>query len=643
MDESSPEMSASLKSVIVGTAGHIDHGKSALVEALTGTHPDRLAEEKRRGITIDLGFAFLEEEGIRFGFIDVPGHERFVSNMLAGAAGIDLVLLVIAADESIKPQTREHFDICKLLGVQHGVVALTKSDLADEGARAVVQLEIEEYLRGSFLEGAAIVPVSAKTGAGIAELKHALSAAAMEVLGKDATRAFRLPIDRAFAMKGFGTVVTGTLVSGNVGVGDEVELLPAGERLRVRGVQTGGHAVPRAIAGQRTAVNLAGIDHTAVKRGMCLAEPEKFRTTRRIDAQFTLLPGTRKLKNRERVHFHAAAMETVAEIFLYCANELAPGQTALAHLRLEDEMVVVAGERFIVRQFSPVTTIGGGAVLDPLARRPLSRDAGRVKFLETVRDDGRDAVFTAMVARAPMGLRYDEIGLHTGWRENEIRDSLKILSTAGVVKIVGEDHPLLMGGSAFEDLRGRMIENVARFQRENPLSLGVAREELRAGLGRRVKPEVFRAALAELAAEKKLELQGEMVKRAGTGITLQADEQEAKDKIEGAFRTAGLAVPSVKEVLSGLAVEANRAEKLLHILLREKNLMRVSPELIFHRAALAHLKEQLLTYKKSKGERISVPGFKDLTGITRKYAIPLLEYLDRERVTRRMGDERVIL
>lgn len=642
MDESSQDMSANLKSVIVGTAGHIDHGKSALVESLAGTHPDRLAEEKRRGITIDLGFAFLEEQGIRFGFIDVPGHERFVSNMLAGAAGIDLVLLVIAADESIKPQTREHFDICKLLGVKHGVVALTKGDLVDDGG-AVVQLEIEEYLRGSFLEGAAIVPVSAKTGAGIAKLKHALSAAAMEVHGKDATRAFRLPIDRAFAMKGFGTVVTGTLVSGTVGVGDEVELLPGGERLRVRGVQTGGQAVPRAHAGQRTAVNLAGIDHTAVKRGMCLAEPGKFRTTRRIDAQFTLLPGTRKVKNRERVHFHAAAMESVAEIFLYGANELAPGQTALAHLRLQDEVVVVAGERFIVRQFSPVTTIGGGAVLDPLARRPLSRDTGRVKFLETVRDGRRDAVLTAMVARAPMGLRYDEIGLHTGWRENEVRESLKSLSAAGVVKTVEEDCPLLIGRGVFEDVSARMMENVARFQRENPLLPGIAREELRASLGRRVKQEVFRAALAELEAEKKLELHGEMVKRAGTGITLQADEQEAKDKIEGAFRTAGLVVPSVKEVLSGLAVEARRAEKLLHILLREKNLTRVSPELIFHHAALADLKEQLSTYKRSKGDRISVPGFKDLTGITRKYAIPLLEYLDRERVTRRMGDERVIL
>src|ERR1700726_504448 len=412
-------MSTPTKSVIIGTAGHIDHGKTTLVEALTGTHPDRLEEEKRRGITIDLGFAFLEENGVRFGFVDVPGHERFVSNMLAGAAGIDLMLLVIAADESIKPQTREHFDICKLLGVKQGVVALTKSDLVDDSGMTLVQLEIEEYVRGSFLEGSAIVPVSAKTGAGIPELKRALHHAATQVSGKDATRAFRLPIDRAFAMKGFGTVVTGTLISGAVQIGDEVELLPGGKRLRVRGVQTGGQAVAQAFAGQRTAVNLAGIDHTAVRRGMTLSEPGKFRRTRRLDAQFTLLAGTHKLKHRERVHFHASTAETIAEVFLYGASELAPGQTALAHLVLQDEMVLVAGERFIVRQFSPVTTIGGGVVLDPLARRPLSRDTGRLKFLETLRNGTRDEVLAAMVDRAPMGLGYEEIAAHTGWRGTE--------------------------------------------------------------------------------------------------------------------------------------------------------------------------------------------------------------------------------
>jgi selenocysteine-specific elongation factor len=635
-------MTANLKSVIVGTAGHIDHGKSSLVQALTGTDPDRLAEEKRRGITIDLGFAFLEDAGIRFGFIDVPGHERFVSNMLAGAAGIDLMLLVIAADESIKPQTREHFDICRLLGVKHGVIALTKSDLIDDNGLTLAQLEIEEYVRGSFLDGSAIVPVSAKTGAGLPELKRALRHAASRVSGKDATRAFRLPIDRAFAMKGFGTVVTGTLISGAVQTGDEVQLLPGGERLRVRGVQTGGQAVAQASAGQRTAVNLAGIDHTAVRRGMTLAKPGSFRSTRRIDAQFTLLPGTHKLKHRERVHLHASTAETIAEISLY-AGDLAPGQTALAHLRLQDEMVLTAGERFIVRQFSPVTTIGGGVVLDPLARRPLSRDTGRVKFLETLRDGIRNDVLATMVARAPMGLPYDEIAAHAGWRETDTQETVKALSSSKIVKTIGDERPLLIATGIFESMCNAINDKIDRFQRENPLMPGITREDLRSSIGRRVKPEVFRAALAELVAQKKLEVQGEIVKRAGSGITLQPDEQAAKGKIEAAFRVGGLAVPAVKDVLAGLSVEAQRAEKLLRMLLREKSLVRVSPDLIFHQAALTHLKHLLSTYKTSKGGRISVPAFKDLTGITRKYAIPLLEYLDRERVTRRAGDERVIL
>jgi selenocysteine-specific elongation factor len=636
-------MTANFKNVIVGTAGHIDHGKSSLVEALTGTDPDRLAEEKRRGITIDLGFAFLEDAGIRFGFIDVPGHERFVSNMLAGAAGIDLMLLVIATDESIKPQTREHFDICRLLGVKHGVIALTKSDLVDDSGLTLAQLEIEEFVRGSFLEGSAIVPLSAKTGAGITELKRALHDAATQISGKDATRPFRLPIDRAFAMKGFGTVITGTLISGAVGTGDEVELMPGGERLRVRGVQTGGQAVARAFAGQRTAVNLAGIDHTAVGRGMTLAEPGKFRGTRRIDAQFMLLPGTHKLKHRERVHFHASTAETIAEVLLYGAKELAPGQTALAHLALQGEIVLVSGDRFIVRQFSPVTTIGGGVVLNPLARRPVARDTGRLKFLQTVRDGALEEVLTAMVDRAPMGLRYEEISACTGWRETEVQQTIKALLSSRAVKSIGEERPLLLSGALFERIRIAITEKIDHFQRDNPLSPGITREDLRSSIGRRVTREVFRAALTELIAQNKLEVQGEIVKRAGSGFTLQPDEQAAMGKIEAAFRAAGLAVPSVKDVLAGLSVEAKRAEKLLHILLREKSLIRVSPELIFHQAALTHLKERLSAYKTSKGERISVPAFKGLTGITRKYAIPLLEYLDRAGVTRRTGDERVIL
>jgi selenocysteine-specific elongation factor len=636
-------MTKQTKSVIVGTAGHIDHGKSSLVEALTGTHPDRLEEEKRRGITIDLGFAFLEHGGIRFGFVDVPGHERFVSNMLAGAAGLDLVLLVIAADESIKPQTREHFDICRLLGIKRGIVALTKSDLVDADTAGLVRLEIEDYLRGSFLEGAPIVLVSTKTQNSLTELKETLLAAAQQVPGKNPARDFRLPIDRAFAIKGFGAVVTGTLISGSVGPGDEVQLFPGGERLRVRGVQSGGHAVDRALAGQRTAVNLAGIEHTALRRGMSLATPGKFRVTRRIDARLELLQSAPKMKQRTRVHFHSGTSETVAEVFLYASKELAPGQSAFGQLRLQDDVLVLAGDRFIVRQFSPVTTIGGGEVLDPLARRPTVRDTGRVAFLETLERDDKTEILSAMTERAVLGLTFEDMIARTGWLEDEIAAAAKNLIGTGRAKNISAEPLVLLAGRAFDEVRQKINSRVEKFHKENPLLPGISREDLRSSLGRRVRPEAFRAALDDLLAQKKLEAQVEIVKRAGSSINLDPEEARAKEQTEKAFAAAGLAVPAVKEVLSKLPVEAKRAEKILQILLREKTLVRVTPDLIFHRDALAQLRDRLSVFKKTKGERISVPVFKELTGITRKYAIPLLEYLDRERVTRRAGDERVIL
>ena len=632
-----------MKSVIVGTAGHIDHGKSTLVEALTGTHPDRLAEEKRRGITIDLGFAFREENGVRFGFVDVPGHERFVSNMLAGAAGIDVLLLVIAADESIKPQTREHFDICRLLGVKRGVVVLTKSDLVDNETLELVRMEAEEFLAGSFLGNAPLVPVSAKTGAGLGELKKALSAAAASAPAKDAARYFRLPIDRAFAMKGFGSVVTGTLISGTVGPGDEVELFPSGERLRVRGVESGGKPVDRAMPGQRTALNLAGIEHTALKRGMVLATPGKLRKTRRIDVRLELLPSARKMKQGSRVHFHAGTAETIAEIWFHGEKQLPPGGSALANLKLQDEVLVLPSDRFIVRQFSPVVTMGGGAVLDPLARRPRLREAGRAAFLETLERGKPEEMLAAMTERALLGLGYEEIVARTGWTETEIQEAMKKLGRTAQVKMVSDEPLVLVSGKLFEEARKKIAENVERFQKENPLVPGIPREDLRASLGKRVRSETFRAALDELVAEKKLDAPGQLVKKAGSEIALLPEEAQAKEQIAGAFASAGLAVPTVKEVLAKLTVEARRAEKLFEILLREKSLVRVSPELVFHSQALAQLKQQLSGYKQAKGERITVPIFKELTGITRKYAIPLLEYLDRERVTRRAGDERVIL
>lgn len=634
---------SALKSIIVGTAGHIDHGKSSLIEALTGTHPDRLEEEKRRGITIDLGFAFLEEAGIRFGFVDVPGHERFVGNMLAGAAGIDLVLLVISAEESIKPQTREHFDICRLLGIQRGVVALTKSDLVDSDTLELVRLELEDFLRGSFLENAPIVPVSAKTANGLAELKKAMVHQAQQIIGKDSRRSFRLPIDRAFAVKGFGSVVTGTLISGHVSPEDEVELFPKAMKLRVRGVHSGGKNVERAEAGQRTALNLAGIDHQTLKRGMSLAAPGRFRATRRVDVKLRLLPGVRKLKNHALVHFHSGSFECMAEIILFEGGELLAGHELFAQLRLKQTVLVLPGDRFIIRQSSPLVTIGGGEVLDPLARRPRIREAPRQEFLKTIERGDRAEILEALAQRSLFGLPQSDIPARTGWTDAEIQETIRRVTAAKRIRLIPAEPLLLYGTAQFDELKNKIAEKVGRFHKENPLLPGISREELRSALARRLRPELFRAALEELAFQKQIVLQGESVKRAGAQISLLPDEVKAKDQIEGAFATAGLAVPSVKEVLGKLSVETRRAEKLLQILLREKALHRVTPDLIFHRQALAELRSKLAGYRETKGERISVPAFKDLTGITRKYAIPLLEYLDRERVTRRQGDERVIL
>ncbi len=636
-------MSSPQKRVIVGTAGHIDHGKSSLVEALTGTNPDRLEEEKRRGITIDLGFAFLDDSKVSFGFVDVPGHERFVKNMLAGAWGVDILLLVVAADEGIKPQTREHFAICRLLGVSRGVIALTKVDRVAEDDLELSRLEIEEFVEGSFLGTAPLIPVSTRTGRGLAELRAALIEAAEGIPAKDPRQYFRLPVDRSFSVKGFGTVVTGTLAAGTVSVEEEVELLPPGTKLRVRGVETAGRTVLHAEAGQRTAINLAAIDHSAVRRGMTLASPGKFRATRRIDVYLELLSSARPLKDRARVHFHSGTSEMVGEVLLFERRELAPGESGFAQIRLQEEAVLVMGDRFIIRQFSPMTTIGGGTVVDPLARRLARKDTGHIQFLETIRGGSREEILRAMTERNILGVGMNEIVARTGWLETEIRNAAEALGKNREVRIVSREPLTLVSVKLFDEICRKLLARIDQFHKENPLLPGMAREELRSVLGRRVRLESFQTALNELAAAKKLSVEGDLVRKPGSEVTLTPEEAKAKAQIEEAFRRTGLAVPSAKEVLSQLTIDSRNAEKILQILLREKVLVRVSPELVFHEEALRQLGRLLHDYKNSKGERIAVPSFKLLTGVTRKYAIPLLEYLDRQRVTRRAGDERVIL
>lgn len=630
------------KHIIVGTAGHIDHGKSSLVEALTGTNPDRLEEEKRRGITIDLGFAFLDLAGIQVGFVDVPGHERFVRNMLAGAGGIDMVLSVIAADESIKPQTREHFDICRLLGIPRGLIAITKSDLVDSDVLGLVRLEIEEFVRGSFLERAPIVPVCARTGAGMDALREELRRVAEHVPPKDLTRHFRLPIDRSFAMKGFGTVVTGTLVSGAVEVEDEAELYPTRRRIRIRGLHSGGKTIQRAVAGQRTAVNLAGIDHAEISRGMVLAEAAIFQPTKRLDARIELLASARPLKNRARVHFHQGTAETVAEVLLLGPGTLAPGESALAQLRLVDEILVLPGDRFILRQFSPVETIGGGGVIDTHAPRHRRNDPAVAPFLETLECGSREEILAALAEASPRGIAVHDILARTGWTETEIQDIANKLAAQKQLRILCEQPLALASARVVAKCAAELRQAVEAFHQTNPLLPGIPKQDLR---GRAGNPgaELFQAALHDLVKQRVLTTSGDLVQRAGREIALSPEESQAKELISQEFERAGLTVPSFAAVLEKLPVEAPRAQKILQILLREKVLIKVADDLVFHNSAVLRLREMLAKYSKDRGNKLPVPAFKELTGVTRKYAIPLLEYLDREHVTRRVGDERVIL
>ncbi len=638
-----------MKSIIVGTAGHIDHGKTALVKALTGIDADRLEEEKRRGITIDIGFAHLaltddKGETIRLGFVDVPGHERFVRNMLAGVGGINLVLLVVSADEGIKPQTVEHFDICRLLSIRRGIVVLTKSDLVDPDTLDVVRLEMEEFFRGSFLEGAPVVPVSSKTGAGLEQLKRELVRAIAEIPDPDTSALARLPIDRVFTMKGFGTVVTGTLVAGKIAKDDELEIYPIGKRVRVRGVQVHGGAADQARAGQRTALNLSGVGTEDLARGMTVAPAGLLHATKTLDVSISLLSTAKPFKNRARVHFHAYASETVAEVVLYEGKQLSPGGDGYAQLRLDNPALLLPGDRFILRQFSPVITIGGGQVIDasPLPRRNRKQNVESItKSLQALQSGTPEAtLFTRVARRGGEGLALADALAETGWPPAKVAAvATALVKSAGEQKLVRAGQ-VLVSRPAFENAKADLFSQLGKFHDANPLVGGISKGELREKLD--LPESVFNAVLDDLARQKKVEISGETVRVAGRGVVMKDEESESKRTIEQAFATAGLKVPALKEVLASLPVDRVRAQKIMTLLLRDRVLVKLSDDLVFHRDALNELRRKLADYK-TQSAKIDVPRFKELTGITRKYAIPLLEYLDRERVTRRVGDERIIL
>ncbi len=636
------------RSIIVGTAGHIDHGKTTLVRLLTGVDADRLPEEKRRGITIDLGFAELDLGDARIGFVDVPGHERFVKNMLAGAHGIDAVALVIAADEGVMPQTREHFEITRLLDIQRGLIVLTKTDLVDAELLELVEAEAKELVKNSFLEAAPIVPVSARSGAGLDELKRILREVAMSVPARSSETVTRLPIDRAFTMRGFGAVVTGTLISGEIRAGDEMELLPVAARVRVRGLQVYGHAVERAVAGQRTAVNLGGIEKTQLERGMVLAPAGRLSSTQMLDVELNVLESAaRSLRTRARVRVHHGAAEILARVrVLEDAGEIAAGKKGFAQLRLESPLVALPGDRFILRSYSPSRTIAGGQVLDAFPVKHRGREAGQAReALNELTKAAHHAKFAFFVdAAGEQGLRRADVYARTGWRDEVFADAAGEATQRGTVI---ESDGVYIGRKNFEKLAGAAVEELVNFHKRESLARGLARETLRERRFNYAAPEIFRAVLAHLEREKLIVAEKDFVRHAAHEFSLSATDAELLRRLEQVYREAALEPPAFDEALASVAATKDtRAHnrKILQLLIDNKQLARINDELFLHRDALDRLVQKLRDYAaQSDGRLIDVAAFKELAGTSRKYAIPLLEYFDRERVTRRAGNQRLIL
>jgi len=633
-----------MKHVIVGTAGHIDHGKTELVRALTGIDCDRLVEEKRRGITIDIGFAPMSlPDGTTLGFIDVPGHERFVKNMLAGASGIDCVVLVVSAEESIKPQTREHFDICRLLGVEGGLVALTKCDLADADLRELVALEVRELVRGSFLEEAPVLAVSARTGEGIPALRAALADLAGRARARSTTSFFRLPVDRSFSVKGFGTVVTGTLVAGDVKDGAEIEVFPRGVRARIRGIQVHGAHVGAAVAGQRTALNLQGLDAADITRGDLLAPPGFVRPSSLLDVDLTLLHSApAPLKDLSRVRFHQGTTEILARVKLVGAGAIPPGGRAFAQLRLESPATSLPGDRFVVRRYSPMQTIGGGAVLDAHPEKLRGEACDRAEALAKLRASGPPAVALHALRGAPGGLTAEDLVVRTGLTPGAVGALMKSLIGDGSAMVLGDRAPVYLDAAGFERHRARVREVLAGHHAEHPLMMGLGREELRERALPGVAPDVARALLDRLATARDIRLEKELAALPTHEVAVAGEDEALLLLVESAFGEAGLNPPTLEEVIAARRLHAAKAQRIYHLLLSRGRLVRIRDGTVYHAEAVARLKESLWKLREERAV-IDVAAFKELTGTSRKNAIPLLEHLDAERVTRRRGNDREIL
>ena len=637
--------------IVMGTAGHIDHGKTSLVRKLTGIDCDRLEEEKRRGITIELGFAFCDlPGGGRLGIVDVPGHEKFVKNMVAGASGIDFVMLVVAADEGVMPQTREHLEICSLLGIKHGLVAVTKIDMVDPELLELAVEDISEFLKGTFLEGAPLFPVSSQTGEGVDKLRDYIVKQEKELAPRRRTDLFRLPVDRVFTLKGHGTIVTGTMISGSVKMGDALELLPKKLATRARSLQSHGESVEVAESGHRTAVNLQGLDVADVERGDVLALPGTLFPSDRWLVRLTCLGSSpRALRHRAEIHFHHEAREIAARLYFLDRDKLGPGETALCEVRLDEPLVGVFGDHCVVRAFSPLRTVAGGVVLDPISAGLRRRDAtpDRVASLLGLEDaSDEDRVRMQIELAGNRGANLAQLSVLTNLDSKRLDKVLQALSGKGKIFCFDREEKGYVAAGASAELAKRCLAVADAFHKKEPLKQGMARGTLLSGgTGREawskgIPPKLAFFVVERLLRSGELVSEGDVIRMASHTVSLKSDQAGLRDALLKAHEDGAFTPPNLKDVLEELSVDAKAAAPVLKLLCEDGSLVKVKDGLYFHGPVIQELKARMQAWFGSHDD-LDPAGFKELSGgLSRKYVIPLLEYFDRERVTIRGGDKR---
>jgi len=633
-----------LNQIILGTAGHIDHGKTSLIRALTGIETDRLKEEKERGITIELGFAsFTLPTGEVIGIVDVPGHEKFIKNMVAGASGIDLVVMTIAADEGVMPQTREHMEICTLMGIKYGFIAMTKIDMVDDELMELAEEDIKEFTTGTFLENAPVVPVSSVTGQGLDVFVTTLNKICHDIPKRPFSPVFRLPVDRVFSMKGFGTVITGTLVSGKINVGENIMIFPSRISSKVRGIQVHGKSVEEVSAGTRTAVNFQGLDRESINRGDVLSTPDTLKPSYMVDAEFYFLENNPKpAKARTRIRFHSGTSQIIGYLVLLDREELAPGEKACVQFRLESPVCCIKGDRFVIRSYSPVRTIGGGQILNPVAKKHKMFNKDIIQGLNSLLEIDDEHSLPFFVEQGGFsGVSFKDLRIMTNISDKKLESYLQKMLASRKIVLIDKEKRLYIHSKAVESLSEEIISHLETYHSANPLKEGMPKQELKSKLKqlKNKEPKIFNIVLARLVKDGKIVQEENNVRLAGHEVALKVDLQDIKKKITTIYKKSGLTPPFFRNICKDLEVDEKTALSVLHILIDEKAIVKTKDDLYFDSTAIEDIQKKLVKFIESKGE-ITTPEFKDMTKISRKFVIPLIEYFDSINLTIRVGDTR---